>query len=145
AGAAFAADIEIRAPWARATAKGATVGAGYMTIVNTGKSPDQLKSATADVAERVEFHEMTMENSVMTMRAVAGGVEIKPGESLAFKPGGLHLMLMGLREPLKEGASVHVTLNFAKAGAVAATLPVEALGATGPAPASGDEPPQISY
>jgi copper(I)-binding protein len=144
AGAACAADIEIQAPWSRATAKGAAVGAGYLTIVNKGTAPDKLVSVTADVAAKVEIHEMAMDNSVMTMRALPDGVEIKPGETLTFKPGGLHLMLMGLKQPLVQGAEVHVTLNFAKAGAVAATLPVGSLGATGPAPAAA-ETPSISY
>jgi periplasmic copper chaperone A len=143
AGAAWAADIEIQAPWSRATAKGAAVGAGYLTIVNKGKAPDRLVSATADVAEKAEIHEMAMDNSVMTMRALPDGVEIKPGETLTFKPGGLHLMLMGLKKPLVQGGEVHVTLNFAKAGAIAVTLPVGSLGAMGPAPAA--EPPSISY
>jgi copper(I)-binding protein len=145
AGSARAADIEIASPWTRATAKGATVGAGYLTIVNKGQSPDHLQSATTDVAQTVEIHEMSMENTVMTMRAVTGGVEIKPGQRLAFEPGRIHLMLMGLKQPLTQGASIRVTLNFAKAGAIAATFPVEPLGATGPAPPPDDKPPQTSY
>jgi periplasmic copper chaperone A len=143
AGAACAADIEIAAPWARATAKGARVGAGYLTIVNKGKSPDRLTSAASDVAESVEVHAVAMENSVMTMRAAPEGVEIKSGETVVFKPGGLHLMLMGLKQPLTQGGEVRITLNFAKAGPIAVNLPIGALGATGPE--TGDAPPQISY
>jgi copper(I)-binding protein len=139
AGAACAADLEIKAPWSRATAKGARVGVGYLAIVNKGAAPDRLVSATADVAEKVELHETGMDNGVMTMRGLPDGVEIKPGETLTLKPGGLHLMLMGLKQPLAQGREVHLTLNFAKAGPVAATLPVGALGATGPEPA-GDAP-----
>ena len=144
AGSACAADIEIQAPWSRATAKGAAVGGGYLTIVNNGKAPDRLVSATADVAEKAEIHEMAMDNAVMTMRALPDGVEIKPGETVTFKPGGLHLMLMGLKKPLVQGGDVHVTLNFAKAGAIAVTLPVGSLGATGPAAPAADSP-TISY
>jgi copper(I)-binding protein len=139
AGEASAADIELKAPWSRATAKGARVGVGYLAIVNKGATPDRLVSATADVAEKVELHETGMDNGVMTMRGLPDGVEIKPGETLTLKPGGLHLMLMGLKQPLAQGADVRVTLNFAKAGPVAATLPVGALGATGPEP-GGDAP-----
>jgi copper(I)-binding protein len=139
AGAACAADIEIKAPWSRATAKGARVGVGYLAIVNKGAAPDRLVSATADVAEKVELHETGMDNGVMTMRGLPDGVEIKPGETVTLKPGGLHLMLMGLKQPLAQGREVRLTLNFAKAGTVAATLPVGALGATGPEPA-GDAP-----
>lgn len=145
AGAACAADIVIKDPWSRATAKGARVGAGYLTIVNKGSAPDRLKSVTADVAESVEIHEMSMENSVMTMRGAPNGVEIKPGETVTFKPGGLHMMLMGLKQPLAEGGAVHVTLNFDKAGPISATLPVGSLGATGPAANKGEDSPSISY
>lgn len=145
AGAACAADIEIKAPWTRATAKGAKVGAGYLTIVNKGSAPDRLKSVTSDVAESVEMHEMASEGSVMTMRAVPEGVEIKPGETLTLKPGGLHLMMMGLKKPLVQGGEAHITLNFAEAGAVPVTLPVESLGATGPTQAGASDAPSISY
>jgi copper(I)-binding protein len=112
---------------------------GYLAIVNKGAAPDRLVSATADVAEKVELHETGMDNGVMTMRGLPDGVEIKPGETVTLKPGGLHLMLMGLKQPLAQGREVRLTLNFAKAGTVAATLPVGALGATGPEPA-GDAP-----
>jgi copper(I)-binding protein len=144
AGSASAADIEIKAPWSRATAKGAMVGAGYLAIVNKGAAPDRLVSTSADVAEKVEVHAMAMNDGVMTMREQSDGVEIKPGETVTFKPGGLHLMLMGLKHPLVQGGEVHVTLNFAKAGAVAATLPIAAIGATGPA-AAGEEAPPMNY
>lgn len=140
---ALAADIEIKAPWSRATAKGATVGAGYLTIVNKGSAPDRLVSASADVAEKAEVHEMAMDNGAMTMRALSDGFDIKPGESVTLKPGGLHLMLTGLKQPLVQGGVIHVTLTFAKAGPITAALPIGVLGATGPAPA--EDAPTINY
>ncbi|WP_298428819.1 copper chaperone PCu(A)C [Rhodoblastus sp.] len=145
AGAAWAADIEIVAPWSRATAQGATVGVGYLTIVNKGSAPDRLKSITADVATSVELHEMAMDNSVMKMRALPEGLEIKPGATVPLKPGGYHLMLMGLKQPLVQGGAVHVTLDFAKAGPITVTMPIEKLGATGPSPSGDSEPPPMGY
>jgi len=132
AGAAHAADVEIKAPWTRATARGAVVGAGYLAIVNKGAAADRLVSAASDAAAKVEIHEMAVKDGVMTMRAAPDGVEIKPGETVTLKPGGLHLMMMGLKQPLVQGATVNVTLTFAKAGAIAVVLPVEALGAMTP-------------
>ena len=143
AGAASAGDIQVAAPWSRATAKGASVGAGYLTIVNKGSAPDTLVSASTKAAASVEIHAMSLDNGVMTMRALPDGLEIKPGETVTFKPGGYHLMLMGLTKPLVQGENIDLTLNFAKAGPVTVSLPVGAIGAT--APASGEDPPNISY
>jgi periplasmic copper chaperone A len=140
---AFAGDIQIASPWSRATAKGAAVGAGYLTIVNKGAAPDKLVSAATKAASSVEIHAMSMDNGVMTMRALPDGLDIKPGETVTFKPGGYHLMLMGLTKPLVQGDKVEMTLTFAKAGPVTVTLPVGAIGAT--APAASDDSPTISY
>jgi copper(I)-binding protein len=117
--------IEIEQPWARATPKGATVGAGYMKITNTGGS--------VPFAQRFEVHSMTMEQGVMKMREVKDGLEIKPGETVELKPGGYHVMFVNLKEPLKPGERVKVTLNFAKAGTIEVEYPVEAMGAKPPA------------
>jgi periplasmic copper chaperone A len=131
--------IEIEQPWARATPKGATVGAGYMKITNTGTEPDRLVGGSAPFAQRVEVHSMTMENGVMQMREVKDGVEIKPGETVELKPGGYHVMFVDLKGPLKQGEDVSVTLKFAKAGTVEVKYPVGAVGAGGPAMAHGKD------
>jgi hypothetical protein len=129
--------IEIEQPWARATPKGATIGAGYMKITNTGTEPDRLVGGSVSFAQRFELHSMTMEQGVMKMREVKDGLEIKPGETVELKPGGYHVMFVGLKEPLKQGADLTVTLKFAKAGAVEVKYPVEAIGAGGPAAGQG--------
>jgi periplasmic copper chaperone A len=129
--------IEVQAPWARATPKGATVGAGYMKITNTGAEPDRLVGGSVAFAQRFEVHSMTMEQGVMKMREVKDGLEIKPGETVELKPGGYHVMFVDLKEPLKEGARVKVTLNFAKAGTIEVEYPVEAMGAKAPAMGGG--------
>ena len=129
--------IEIEQPWARATPKGATIGAGYMKITNTGTEPDRLVGGSAPFAGRLEVHSMTMEQGVMKMREMKEGLEIKPGETVEFKPGGYHVMFVGLKEPLKQGDDLTVTLKFAKAGTVEVKYPVEAVGAGGPAAGHG--------
>src|SRR3984893_15632865 len=124
--------IEIEQPWARATPKGATIGAGYMKITNKGTEADRLVGGTVGFAQRFEVHSMSMEQGVMKMREVKDGLEIKPGETVELKPGGYHVMFVGLKEPLKQGADLSVTLKFAKAGAVEGKYPVAAVGAGGP-------------
>ena len=121
--------LEIVDPWSRVTPKGSTVGAGYMTIKNTGSTPDRLIGGSADVAAKFEVHEMKMENGVAKMRPVQGGLEIKPGETVELKPGSLHAMFVGLKKPLTAGEHVKATLTFEKAGKVNVEYDVRAMGA----------------
>jgi periplasmic copper chaperone A len=123
-----AGSLEIGSPWARATPKGATVGAGYLTITNKGPESDRLIGGSAAPASRFEVHTTVMENGVARMRPV-NGLEIKPGETVELKPGGMHLMLMGLKQPLTNGQTVKGTLVFEKAGTVAIEFAVQAVGA----------------
>lgn len=125
-------NIVVEKPFSRATPGGAKVGVGYMTIVNKGATADRLVSASSPAASKVEVHEMKMEGGVMKMRELAGGVPVEPGKSSALVPGGNHLMLMGLKAPLKEGDKVPVTLTFEKAGKVEVTLDVMGIGAQSP-------------
>lgn len=132
-----AGDLTISQGWARATPGGAKVGGGYVTIVNNGSAPDRLVGASADFAGKVEVHEMTMANGVMKMRPVEKGLTIDPGKTVKLAPGGYHLMMMDLKNPLKQGDKLPVTLEFEKAGKVSVSLDVEGVGAQGPA-AGGD-------
>ena len=127
---AHAGDISLDHPWSRATPAGAPVGAGYVTLKNSGAAADKLLSATADVAGKVEIHEMSMDGGVMKMRPV-NGLEIPAGKSVELKPGGYHIMFMGLKQPLKAGDTIKGTLTFEKAGAVPVEYKVEAMGAGG--------------
>jgi len=120
--------IKVEKPYARATAPGAAVGGGYATITNSGKAPDRLVSASSPVSARMELHEMAMENNVMKMREVKG-MDLPAGGKLELKPGGYHLMFMELKQPLKEGSKVPVTLKFEKAGEVKVELDVQGLAA----------------
>jgi uncharacterized protein YcnI len=123
--------LTVEAPWSRATPGGAKVAGGYLRIANTGDAPDRLVGGTAAVAQKFEIHEMTMQGDVMRMRALDNGLEIKPGQTVELKPGGLHLMFLDLQRPLKEGETVKGTLVFEKAGTVEVEYAVRALGARG--------------
>jgi uncharacterized protein YcnI/copper(I)-binding protein len=121
--------LKIEGGWTRATAEGAKVGAGYLTISNSGSTADTLVSVETQIAGKNEIHEMTMsEEGVMRMRRLADGIEIPAGGSVAFKPGGAHLMFLDLKEPIKEGASVTVKLVFKSGAAGEVSLPAKALG-----------------
>jgi len=132
-----AGDLVITQAWSRATPGGAKVGGGYLTIENKGPAPDRLIGGSADVAGKIEVHEMAVNNGVMTMRPVEGGLTIEPGKTVKLAPGGYHLMLLDLKGPLKQGDHLPVTLEFEKAGKVKLSLDIAGVGAPGPA-AAGD-------
>jgi copper(I)-binding protein len=124
--------LQVESPWARATPKGAKVGGGYLTIKNDGAAPDKLVGGSSSIAQKLELHEMSSENGVMKMRALPNGLQIDPGQTVTLKPGGYHLMFVGLNKPLKEGDHVPVTLKFANAGTVNVEFVVQGIGATQP-------------
>lgn len=122
-----AGSITIEQPWIRATPAGAPVAGGFLRVTNAGDASDRLVGGSVPFAGRVEVHEMVMDGSVMRMRPVGGGLEIKSGATVELKPGGYHLMFMELKEPLKEGQSVKGTLTFEKAGTVAVPFEVRSM------------------
>lgn len=124
-----AGSLTISQPWSRATPGGARVAGGFMTITNAGTAPDRLIGGSAEIAGIFEVHEMAMEGGVMKMRALEKGLEIKPGESVELKPGGYHVMLIDLRQPLKQGEKIKGHLVFEKAGRVEVEYIVGAIGA----------------
>jgi periplasmic copper chaperone A len=128
--------LQITQPWARATPKGASTGAAYMTVTNTGTAAAKLSCASSDAAAQCQIHEMSMDNGVMKMRPVEGGLEIKPGETVTFKPGGYHLMLVDLKAPLVKGKSVAATLKTGD-NTVQVEFPIAAIGAPVPGAAAG--------
>jgi hypothetical protein len=128
--------MEVSKPWARATPAAAPVGAGYLVLINRGSEADRLVSGSTEVAERIEVHEMSMDNGVMKMRELPGGLEVKPGATAELKPGGNHLMLVGLRRALKEGERFKALLTFEKSGKAEVEFIVQGLGAS-MAPAAG--------
>ena len=118
--------LEVSNAWARATPGKAEFGAAYVTIQSP--TADRLLSVSSPVAKKVEVHTMEMAGMVMKMRPIAA-LDIPAGSPLALKPGGEHIMLIGLQHPLVEGQSFPLTLNFEKAGARTVTVAVEKAGA----------------
>jgi copper(I)-binding protein len=120
--------LEIEEPWARASVGTMRPSVAYMIIRNAGDRPDRLLRIQTPAAGQAEVHATVMEGDMMRMRP-AEGREIPPGGELRLEPGGLHVMLMQLRHPLEEGASVALTLVFEHAGEVTLEAPIAALGA----------------
>jgi copper(I)-binding protein len=125
--------LDVANAWAGATPGKAENGAAYVTI--TSPTADRLVSANTPVAKKAELHTMSMQGMVMKMRPISG-VDIPAGQPISLKPGGEHIMLMGLNEPLLEGQSFPLTLDFEKAGPRTVTVTVEKAGAKGPGPAA---------
>ena len=116
--------ITIGHPYARATAAGQPTGGGYMSFANAGPA-DKLVAISADVSTSVELHTMSMEGDVMRMRQV-DAIELASGKTVELKPGGYHVMFVGLKAPLKAGDKFPAKLKFEKAGEVDVTFNVEA-------------------
>ncbi|MEN3292103.1 MAG: periplasmic copper chaperone [Burkholderiales bacterium] len=120
-----AGELAIAHPYARATVPNQPTGAAYMTIENAGRNADKLIGASSPVAKAVQIHSMSMQGDVMKMREVSN-IELKPSTKTELKPGdGYHLMLIGLKQPLKPGDKFPITLNFEKAGKVEVSAWVE--------------------
>ena len=133
-GDAMIGDLHIEAPWARASIGPAKAGAAYVTVVNHGGEADRLVAVETDVARRSELHTHLMEEGVMKMRQVEA-IEVDPGAPMVMAPGGLHVMLMGLKQPLEQGSRFPLRLVFERAGKVEVMVEVLEPAAMGP---SGD-------
>jgi len=122
--------VEVTDAWARATPGKAENGAAYLTIASP--TPDRLTGLSTPAATAAELHMMTMEEivagGVMRMRQLAG-IDLPAGQKVALKPGGAHIMLVGLKQPLRPGQSFPMTLYFEKAGPREVTVIVEKAGA----------------
>jgi copper(I)-binding protein len=126
AGAQTASSLTVDNAWARATPPSAQSGAIYVTVTDHG-APDRLVGASTPVAGTAEVHETIREGDVMKMRPVAG-LAISAGTPISMSPGGYHIMLTKLKQPLTSGQTFPVSLRFEKAGTVEATVTVKALG-----------------
>jgi copper(I)-binding protein len=120
--------LEIGSPWSRATPKGSQTAIGYMTIKNNGTTPDRLIGGSINVSANFELHSIVMENGIAKMRELKD-VEIGPGQTIEFKPGGSHVMFVDLKHPLSKGEHVKGTLVFEHAGTVQIEYSVEGIGA----------------
>jgi copper(I)-binding protein len=116
--------------WSRATPGASKTAVVYMTIVNGGASDDRLVGGATPVAEQVQFHSNVNDNGVMRMRELTA-IDVAAGASVTLKPSSTHAMLVGLRQPLKEGQSFPLTLDFEKTGKVEVMVAVGKVGAMG--------------
>jgi copper(I)-binding protein len=121
--------LTIEHPWARPTVPGQSTGGAYFGVRNNGSVPDRLLGGSTPMAARVEVHEMRMEGDVMRMREIPA-LDVPAGAPVKLAPGGLHLMLLGLKGPLKVGDKVPLKLRFEKAGEIGVVLQVESMPAT---------------
>ena len=122
-------EIAIEKPWARASIGTSRPAVAYFTVRNLGSEPDRLMSVTSPASGMAEIHATTQENGVMRMRP-AGPQDLPPGGRLILEPGGLHLMLMQLSEPLVKGRTVALELKFELAGTVTVDTPIVGPGET---------------
>lgn len=124
-----AAGIEVSQVWARAVQVSGSADAGaaampgansvvYLVLTNPGDAPDRLLSAASDVARALEIHDTVLVDDVMIMQQVSDGVEIPAHGRVEIKPGGLHIMLIGLTDDLLPGETFPLTLQFERAGAL---------------------------
>lgn len=123
--------VTVAHPWVRATPAGSGVTSAYMELKAAANVTDRLLSVSSPVAGSVEIHTHTMDGSVMKMRRIEG-LDLKSGASKVLKPSGDHVMLLDLKQPLKEGDLVKLTLTFEKAGPLDIEATVEPPGAMGP-------------
>ena len=129
---AVAAEVTVAQAWSRATPKGAKVAGGYLTIENRGVQPDRLLSASSGAAAKVEIHQMSMQDGIMTMRPLDGGLAIPPDTTVTLVPGGDHIMFIGLIAPFEEDQRIPVLLNFERAGKIETIFEIGSVGAKGP-------------
>ena len=124
-------NLKIIHPWARETPAGAVTAAAYLKIVNTGAAAVRFTGAETPAAQRVEIHVMTMDGGVMRMRPTAH-LDIAPGATVDLNPGGIHLMLIGLKRRFAREATIPMTLNFAGGKTIPVELHVESMGGAEP-------------
>ncbi len=120
-------NLQIIKPSVRATSPGQLISSAYLTIENKGSTTDRLVAVSFARAKEVQLHEMKMDGDKMMMRQMTG-IEIPANGSVELKPGGYHLMLMGLDSAIKDGEQLKMTLQFEKAGKVDVVFPSQALG-----------------
>jgi copper(I)-binding protein len=118
--------IQVRNAWIPLPPKGLTTGVAYMDIVNGAPITDRLVGAACSCAAKVELHTMAVTGGVMRMRPLPDGLEIRPSAGTTLSPDGVHLMLMGLKQPLRPGEPVPLTLQFAHGGKVTVEALVKA-------------------
>jgi len=126
-----AGDLQVRHPWTRATPPGADVAAGYLEIRNSSLQPDRVVGASTPAAKRVELHVLARDGDILRMREVKS-FEVPARQRFTLRPGGAHLMIVGLEKPLAMGERLPLTLRFERAGEIRIELEVQPGGSRKP-------------
>jgi copper(I)-binding protein len=135
-------NVEIKDAWARATPGGAENGAAYLTLLSpTG---DRLTGVSSPVAEKTQLHQMINDGGIMRMQEVTA-IDLAPGAPVTLKPGGLHIMMIGLHQNLQPGQSIPLTLRFENSGTREVAAAVGKVGARGPDTHSEAAPKQPAH
>ena len=116
--------VEVSGAWARALPPVAKVGAAYVTLTNRSGSTVTITKLTSSIAKEVEVHDHIMEDGVMKMTQLIG-LQVDAGESIKMKPHGKHLMLFGLKEPLKDGGTFSMRIEFKEIDPVEFEVPIK--------------------
>ncbi len=125
-------NLTVENPWSRATPGKARNGVAYLSISNRGAAPDKLVSISTAAAKRAHIHRTRMKDGMVSMQPMDELI-LRPGSSVLLRPGGMHVMLMGLAAALKQGGSFQMTLNFEKAGSLTVKVGIAKIGARAPA------------
>lgn len=144
AGQAGGSGVTIANAWARATPGGAKNGVVYMVITAAPGAGDRFLAARSDAAQNVELHTSLHEGGVTKMRRL-DALDVPPGQSAVLQPGGHHLMLLDLEQPLKAGDRLKLTLVFEKAGEVLVEASIEPIGSRGPAGLAHEPVPDAGH
>ena len=120
--------VSVKDAWARATPGLVKNGVAYLTVRNDGKYADRIIGVSSETASRTELHTHINDNGILRMRRIKGGIEIPAGDAIAFKPGGIHVMFIGLHKPLIKADSFSASLYFEKAGKKTFTVKVLSIG-----------------
>ena len=126
-------ELHLTDAWARETVSGQTATAAYLRIANGGGSGDRLVAVTAPVPARASLHASWREDQIARMRPIEGGLEMPPGETVTLEPGGAHVMIENLAEPLHPGETLRLNLRFTRSGERTIEVSVQSAGASGPA------------
>lgn len=120
------AQMQVTDPYARAASPVAISGAAFMAVTNASDTDDRIIAASSDIAERVELHtHIQNADGVMQMVHLEDGIPVPAGETVVLERGGLHVMFLGLRQPMNNGDAITLTLEFETADPLTVTVPVD--------------------
>ena len=119
--------LHVSGAYIRTMPPGRTTTAGFLSVTNHSAMACQLTGAESSISDRLEFHEHLHSDGMMRMRPVPGGVTVPAGETVIFEPGGLHIMLFNIQQPLISGENTQLQLNTDQCGTIAVSTEIRSL------------------